>query len=178
MHTQIPYYQFLTSLLYLQLDLPLGCWGCHCSLIHQNKYWLGTLCSHAGGQVLLSAMSAKSRLDTTSPCKYFVHFYCCSQVRQCSSFSMGHFPTLQMLLIPTWVGWFLRVNHLPLVDPTVRCLFWDFGSDPVVVNPCNSCKGGVLDFGVFFCYWYWLIMAQNMKIGCLAPKAVSLATLW
>lgn len=50
MHSQTPYCQFLTSLLYLQLDRPLGCWGCHCSLTHQNKYWLGTLCSRAGGR--------------------------------------------------------------------------------------------------------------------------------
>lgn len=75
MHTQTPYYQFLTSLLYLQPDSPLGLWGCHCSLTHQNKYWLGTFYSHAGEQVLLSAMSAKARLDTTShhlppPCSF------------------------------------------------------------------------------------------------------------
>lgn len=118
MPTQTPYYQFLTSPLYLQLDSPLGRWGCHCSLTHQNKYWLGTFCSLAGGQVLLSATSAKPGLDTTSHHKYFLHFYSCSQVRQCSFFPVGHYsllPALQILFISTWVGWFLRVNHLPLV---------------------------------------------------------------
>lgn len=155
MHTQTQSHQFLTSLLYLQLDRPLGCWGCWaccCSLTHQNKYWLGTLCSRAEGQALLSALSAKARLDTTSSSKYLVRFYSCSQVRQGFSFSMVHYsllPALQTFLIPTQVGWFLRVNHLPLVDPTVWYLVWDFGSNLVVVNPCNSCKGGVLE-GFFF----------------------------
>lgn len=100
------------------------------------------------GQVLLSALAAKAGLDNTSHHKYFIHFYSCS-------FSMGHYsllPALQIPLIPTWAGWLLRVNHLPLVDPTVRYLVWDFSCHPVVVNPCNSCKGGVLGFGVSFCY--------------------------
>lgn len=51
---------------------------------------------------------------------------------------------------PSYMGWvILRVNHLPLVDPTLWYLVWDFGSNYIVVNPCNSCKGGVLEFGVF-----------------------------
>lgn len=179
MHTQTPYYQFLTSLFCLQLDRPLGCWGCCCSLTHQNKYWLGTLCSRVGGQVLLSALSAKARLDTTShhlPLQIFDSFLFLFSSQMMLFFFHG---ALQISSSPTDsphspMGWVIFEGE-PFVtgwSPSV----WDLGSNPVVVNPYNACKGGVLEG--FFCYWYWLIMAQNKKIGFLVPRAVSLATLW